>query len=363
MNNNNIAAIAAAAIACTLAALPARAQVTVFGVADAAVRRVDNEGRSAVNSVVSGANSTSRLGFRGTEDLGDGLYAGFHLEHGIALDLGSPASATQFFDRRSTVSLGNRQLGELRVGRDFVPSYNNWGRYDPFSYVGVAGANNFVNATPVGPIRAAFGSGGNTTVRSSNAVQWILPQGWAGLQGEVMWAKREGGLAANGQHDVRGARLGWSNGKLEVSGAVTVSSNDLTTAAGADFKDVVLGGRADLGVLRASVALRRFSLKDARQTQLLLGAWVPLGGLGEIKLSYNQANLQGRVGNTVIDANDARQVGLGYVYTLSKRSAVYGTVSRVQNRGAATYAVPGGASGLAGGGTSTGLEFGVRHNF
>lgn len=360
--NDNKAAIAAAAIACTLGASGAQAQVTVFGVADAAVRRVDNQGLAAVNSVVSGANSTSRLGFRGIEDLGDGLYAGFHLEHGIALDLGAPVSATQFFDRRSTVSLGNRQLGEVRVGRDFVPTYNNWGRYDPFSYVGVAGANNFVNAGPVGPIRAAFGSGGNTTVRSSNAVQWILPPGWGGLQGEVMWAKREGGLAASGQHDLRGARLGWANSSYEVSGAVTISSNDLTTAAGSDFKDMVLGGRADLGVLRASLVLRRFTLKDARQTQLLLGAWVPLGK-GEIKLSYNQANLQGRVGNTVIDANDARQVGLGYVYGFSKRSAVYGTVSRVQNRGAATYVVPGGASGLAGGGTSTGLEFGVRHNF
>ena len=38
-----------------------------------------------------------------------------------------------------------------RAGRDFVPTYVNWGRYDPFSYVGVAGANNFVSATPTGP--------------------------------------------------------------------------------------------------------------------------------------------------------------------------------------------------------------------
>ena len=66
--------------------------VTVFGVADLALRRVDNEGRGGVSSVVSGSNSTSRLGFRGSEDLGGGLFAGFHLEHGIAMDLGTQAT-------------------------------------------------------------------------------------------------------------------------------------------------------------------------------------------------------------------------------------------------------------------------------
>jgi predicted porin len=349
-------------LALLLGAAGAQAQVTLFGVADVAVRRVDNEGRGHTQSMVSGSNSTSRLGFRGTEDLGGGLFAGFHLEHGIALDVGSPANSALFFDRRSTVSLGSRAWGELRAGRDFVPSYSNWGRYDPFSYVGVAGSNNFVSATPVGPIRAAFGSGANTTVRSSNSLQYILPSGWAGMQGELMLAKREGGTAAGGQHDLRGARLGWASPSFEVSGAVTISSNDLTTATGTDFKDMVLGGRANLGPVRASVAVRRFTLKDARQTNVLVGAVVPLGQ-HEIKLSYTQVDLQGKVGNTVIDANDSRQLGLGYGYVLSKRSVVYSTLSRVQNRGAASYAVPGGPSGLAGGGTSTGFEFGVRHNF
>jgi predicted porin len=351
-----------AALALLAAPLVHAQGVTVFGIADAAVRRVDNQGLSAVNALVSGSNSTSRLGVRGTEDLGGGLFAGFHLEHGILLDVGNPASATQFWDRQSTVSIGSKTWGEIRAGRDFVPTYRNWSRYDPFSYVGAAGANNFVSATPAGPIRSAFGSGGNTTVRSSNAVQWLLPQGWAGLNGEVMWAKREGGTAANGQHDLRGLRLGWGGPSFEVSGAVVYSSNDLTRAIGASFRDVALGGSANLGAARVSVVVRRFSLDQARQTQLLVGAWVPVGN-GEIKLSYNQADLSGRAGSTVLDANDARQIGLGYVHSLSKRSVAYATLARIDNRGAATYTVPGGASGLAGGGTSTGVEFGVRHSF
>jgi predicted porin len=94
----------------------------------------------------------------------------------------------------------------------------------------------------------------------------------------------------------------------------------------------------------------------------LLGAWIPVGQ-GTVKISLNRANLSGRVGTVSIDANDSQQLALGYVYDLSKRSALYTTVSVIKNKGAATYAVPGGASGMTGGGTSRGLEGGLRHNF
>ena len=70
-----------------------------------------NTGGGSVKSLVSGSNSTSRIIIRGVEDLGGGLSAGFHLEHGILLDTGTAVSATQFWDRRSTVSLDERRLG------------------------------------------------------------------------------------------------------------------------------------------------------------------------------------------------------------------------------------------------------------
>ena len=139
--------LAIAALA-TATAAQAQSSVTVSGIADAAVRVVSNEDRGSVKSLVSGSNSTSRLVFRGTEDLGDGLSAGFHLEHGIRLDSGEAVQSTQFWDRRSTVSLASRTLGELRAGRDFVPSYVAWTRHDPFSYVGVGGSTNLISATP-----------------------------------------------------------------------------------------------------------------------------------------------------------------------------------------------------------------------
>jgi len=348
-------------LALALSAGAAGAQsITLFGVADAAYRHVSNEGKGSIDALVSGSNSTSRLGFRGTEDLGGGLWAGFHLEHGLLLDVGTPASTQLFFDRRSTVSVGNRAWGEVRIGRDFVPTYNNWSRYDPFAYVGVAGSNNFISATPTGPIKSAFGSGLNTTVRSSNSVQWVLPANPAGLEGEVMVAFREGGTAANGQHDLRGLRLGYRDKTWGVAVASTRSRNDLTSAG--SFSDSSIGGSVDLGSVRLSAAWRRLSQASARQTNLLLGARVPVGS-GEVRMSFNRVDLSGKVGTASIDANDARQLGLGYVHNLSKRSALYATLSMIDNAGAATYVVPGGPSGMAGGGSSKGFEVGLRHTF
>lgn len=351
------------AAACALVfagAATAQSGVTVSGIADAAVRSVNNEGGGSTRSVVSGSNSTSRLVFRGTEDLGDGLSAGFWLEHGIALDTGNPAGGTAFFDRRSTVSLASRALGELRLGRDYVPTYIAWSRHDPFSHVGVAGSNNFGGNGPTGPIRAAFGTNANTTVRANNSLQLFLPGGLGGLEGAVMVAAGEGGTAANGASKLNGLRVGWSSGPYGVVVATARTTNDLTGSSN-KFKDTVVGGNAGFGEVKLTLAWRKFEYTSAEQTNLLVGA-VWSHGLGDLKFSYVKGNLRGRVGTTQIDANDATQVGLGYVYNLSRRSALYVSAARITNDGRGNFVIPGGPA-LTAGGTSTGYEAGVRHNF
>ena len=104
MKNKLLTPFAAAALAALSGATAAQSSVTLGGVADAAVRMVRNEGVGSVKSVISGGNATSRLIVRGSEDLGGGLSAGFHLEHGIALDTGSASGGAQFWDRRSTIA-------------------------------------------------------------------------------------------------------------------------------------------------------------------------------------------------------------------------------------------------------------------
>jgi predicted porin len=339
----------------------AQSSITLYGIADLGARYVHNESVGSIRSLSSGNNSTSRIGFRGREDLGDGLYAAFNLEAGIAADTGSSVSATQFFDRAAHAGLGSRTLGEVRLGRDYVPTYSNWVRFDPFSNVGAAGVGNLISATPLGPVRSAFGSGQNTLVRSNNSLQYLLPSDLGGIEGSVMVAAGEGGTAANGQHKLASARLGYAKGPLVVSAATAWTENNLT--AGERFKDHIVGGSYDFGLVRLSGAWRRFSFAAAKETHALLAAVVPVGGSGQLKLSYQRVRFDGRVGAVDIAPNSASQAGLGYVHNLSKLTALYATVSRIGNGGLSAFAVPGGPAGLPAGGASKGAEAGLRMSF
>lgn len=357
MDRKLIAACAACACATSAAA---QSSVSVSGIVDVAGRHVSNEGVGSIQSMVSGSNSTSRLIFSGREDLGGGLSASFHLEHGLLADTGTPAAADKFWDRRSTVSLSSASLGEARLGRDFVPSYVVWTRHDPFSYVGVARSANLVSATPAGPIRAAFGTNPNTTVRSDNAVQLLLPGASGGVEGGILVAAGEGGDVASGRAKVLGIRLGYAGKRFGASAATTRSENSLTTAG--RFRDSVLGAHVDVAKVKLSAAWRQFKYDQAKQTLILLGA-VATWGPHEVKASWLKADLSGRVGATRIDGNDAGQIGLGYVYHLSKRTALYATAASVSNDGAARYVITDGPAGMSAGGTSRGYEAGIRHRF
>jgi len=100
----------------------AQSHLTVYGIADAGVRH--SSGMTASNapsalsssSVASGVNNTSRLGFRGREDLGDGTYALFNFESGLNIDTGATANTAKFFDRAAVVGLGGN-WGQVTAGR------------------------------------------------------------------------------------------------------------------------------------------------------------------------------------------------------------------------------------------------------
>ncbi len=106
---------------------------------------------------------------------------------------------------------------------------------------------------------------------------------------------------------------------------------------------------------------------DVRKNTAEIGVHVPVGAVGRIRASY--AVLDDRSGTALTNANgslrsdnDVRQIGLGYVHDLSKRTALYTNYARLTNKGQATYVVSGGRAPL-GGQKSTGIEFGVRHLF
>ncbi len=346
----------------------AQSSVTLSGTVDLALRQVSNGRLGSIKSQVSGANQTSKLVLRGSEDLGGGWRAGFLLDSTLLADTG--ATSTPFWDRQSTVSLSHGVAGELRLGRDWAPTHLLWTAMDPFTTLGVASANTFRSVFASRALGQAFGATAdantqNPTLRVGNAVEVFLPQGLGGVYGALMVSAGEGGSAAAGAVRGEGGRLGWANAKLHVGLARYKTRN---AAAGEPFTDETWGASYDWGWLRASAAQRRWTYRTDRTTNTLLAAQVPLGQ-GQLKLSWLKADQSGST--AALSANDATMLGAGYVHNLSRRSALYGHIAQVRNQAGAAFTVPGGpaTSGVAtaanyfGGQASRAFELGVRHSF
>jgi len=324
----------------------AQSSVTLFGVVDEAARYVKN-GDLKIKSLASGGINTSRLGVRGTEDLGDGLKAGFWLETGLNPDSGTTSDSTRFWNRRSTVSLiGN--FGEVRLGRDFTPTYTGYSDYDVFGDNGVAASGKF---------DSSLGTARDTGTRADNQIAYLTPGNLGGFYGRASVASGEGTAGKK----YYGARAGYAAGPLDVSAAY--GQTTVAPIAGDDkFKTADFGASYDFGVVKAMGYYTQSKFAAQKIATYSLGAVVPVG-LGLIKAAYTHANASGTNAVGVnVDANDANQFALGYIYNLSKRTAVYGTAAYIKNKGAATFAVAS-APAMVAGGKSTGAEVGIRHSF
>ncbi|MBB3181928.1 porin [Variovorax sp. Sphag1AA] len=421
----SLVALAALAVA---GAASAQSSVTLFGVVDAAFSGFSNKTETAAGKSIttsqtimrnSGYNA-SRLGFRGQEDLGGGLAAGFWLEAALGNDdgtfgaglNGAPASS-QLFNRRSTLSLSG-VFGELRMGRDYVPTFWNDIVFDPFGINGV-GTNLILSASGFnsqGAVTNGF-SANPTQIRASNSVGYLLPPNLGGFYGQVMYAFNEqtsydpgsftpptaAAIAANPSLATTGnnarvgrnvsGRFGYANGPLDVAasyGASTIASNYfLGTTTNLDTWN--LGASYDFGVVKVFSEYSNNKLKIENSNPLanplgfrepgangwLLGATVPVGP-GLIRFAYSAVKYNNitRLNQVfgVADAPEADKWALGYVHNLSKRTALYATVARVNNKNGADLTVGGPnyftANAVTGALTpksSTGYDLGIRHAF
>jgi len=381
--------IALAVLAASGAAM-AQSSVTLFGILDAGVGYVKNEGTGHTTGLINGGNSTSRIGFRGTEDLGGGLAASFWLEGALSNDVGNGATQTTGldFNRRSTISLAGT-FGEVRLGRDFAASYLTTLAYDPFGQRGLGivetvGYGASGTNTAAG---AAANQGGITRV--SNSVAYFLPATLGGFYGNVQYAFGErnsnqtaitlaNGLsttAANAITDktgnYAGGRIGFANGPLDVSGSYGQFSDAIRTVGAAsyaeDYKVANIGASYDFGVVKPMVLLQtekvdgRAAIAEFKINTYSIGATAPLGA-GLLRAGVSRYDLKN-------SNNDANKFAIGYVYNLSKRTAVYADVARINNKGAATYTFGGiggsltGSAAPAAGGNATGVAVGVKHAF
>ncbi len=295
-------------------------------------------------------------------------------------------------------------FGEIRLGRDYTPTFWNDTVFDPFG-------TNGVGTNLISTANSSFGAwnGGATTsvpgitnvtgsnyVLASNTVGYFLPPNLGGFYGQVMYGfhertKYDPGAATpdvlNSQRTGRyvGGRFGYANGPLDVAASYGQSTigDDFFDGITTKVKTFNLGASYDFGVVKLfgeyskaknevdNEAIFFTPTTDIDLKGYLIGATVPVGP-GLIRVAYSAVKYDLNVPATLfgtIDDPKANKFAIGYVHNLSKRTALYATVARIRNKNGAGLTVGGPSFVTSFGGsafqpkTSTGYDFGIRHAF
>lgn len=322
--------VALAALACAATA-SAQSSVTIYGRLDVGVTR-QNDGTTSLNGSngQTGAagerwdvrqGSGNRLGFRGTEDLGGGLSAGFHFEHRFTADNGA-ADAT-FWAARSYLQLQSKTLGRVYLGREYIPAFFPALRLDPWGFdtVGTPGPKHqLANYTIDGGIR------------SNNTVGYQTPS-FAGLTVQAAIAAGEGTRPRG-----TGVNVEYLRGGLYLAAAMDRQSDAQKVA--------LVGGSYDFGFVKPMLTYQRSKVAGVDHRNLSAALTAPIGA-GVLKAGWFRLDPTGADNNTT-------KVGLGYEYFLSKRTSIYADVGSADQEG---------RTGLIERTRTTAVDLGLKHNF
>lgn len=350
--------LTALALAAAASCAHAQTNVTIYGIADAAL--VGENGGSAGHQtkVTSGAASASRLGFRGSEDLGDGMSAFFTLETGTKIDTGELDATNTIFNRQAFVGLKTK-AGSVALGRQYTPYHLALVEaVDPF-HTGYAGTSK--NLLP----------DNGTNVRTSNTITYSSPR-TSGFGVDLAYsAGEQTEISAGRQY---GGAVVYSGGPLNLRLVYNAKNTDVAaTAVSHDIgRNVLFGGNynfrwirvyfgyeVDKGFNSATLpnannpygGVKPTASTDGRDA--LLGFSAPVGP-GELMFS-----VQHKDDRTSFN-QDASEWGVGYLYPLSKRTGLYAAYAHIDNRNGAGYTV---GNNTESGSGSTGVNLGIRHTF
>jgi predicted porin len=347
-----------------LVSAPAFAQsnVTIYGIADAYVG-FGSHGDNDVAAVQSGGLSGSRLGFRGTEDLGNGLKAVFTLEQGFNIDDGSGLGNAS---RQAFVGLGG-SWGTVSLGRQYAPGYD-------FQYDAVL-------SSAISPQAILSGDAGSTIAPNSDA-RWnnsIAYNGsFSGLKVRAIYAMSAGestettaaapGVWSDPSDDDRfGLGLEYGNGPLKVGAVYHYIKDSVGTVATDDQTEWLVGGSYNFGFLTLAA-----SYQDAEAIDNVRGAdgdlWqvgviVPVGAAGNVHVAYGELDADNVIGT---QSAKAKSYTLAYTHALSKRTTAYAGWNRTDNDTGLDFGAINDLdkTGLRNGGEEADLfVVGVRHAF
>ncbi len=339
-----IIALAVAGLASTAAF--AQSNVTIYGVADVYYANARATGMDSQNVINSGGLSGSRIGFKGTEALGNGISALFTLEYGVDVDANTGLGNSSAGARQQMVGLtggfGTIVAGRLQTaGYDFACSTNPIGgsALDPMAKLGVA-------------TLLSCGQAG----RADNAAAYISPN-FGGFTVAVNHGRvtEAANSFVTGKDAYANLLTGvYSNGPIAAN--LTYSKVTLAnTEASDDIVEYGLGGSFDFKMAKVFGAYQTAKSGNAsRNNKWQLSGAIPVGA-GAIVVEYAKNSIK-----STAASDNSRAWNLSYTHSLSKRTTAYAGYTRVSNDEFASRAA---LIAPEAGGKSSVVAMGVRHTF
>ncbi len=303
----------------------AQSNIEIYGRLNTSLER-QKAGSESLTGMV---DNSSRIGFRGTEDLGGGLKALFMLEHGFNADTGT--NQGDMWARESWVGLEGG-FGRLRLGN--TPS----GTY--FATADYVSMHNHDTGTSSDALYAYV------IMRDTDKISYTTPS-LGGLTAELQYSLKE---TATGGDNAWEIAANYQTGPLQLGGGyVKFGDNNL-------FAIRALYG---MGAFTFGGYYERDDFDGDKRNNFRLAGMYAMGA-SEFHLNFGMAGDTGDV-----DDSGAKQFTLGYNYNLSKRTKVYAFYTRIDNESNAAYTPSRlqGGLGLTDGQDFSSFALGLRHNF
>jgi predicted porin len=328
-------ALVAAMTAAFTSVAQAQSNITIYGRLNTSIERIDLDGETSTEV----RNNASRIGFKGVEDIGNGLKAQFVIEHGFESDTGAQ-SQTAFWARESNVGLSGN-FGTVRLGNFFVSE----AYYATADYVSMHNHDTGLSSDAFYAFNFNLASG-----KMQNAIAYTSP---------VISGFRADAQITEDNDNAGGRRVAlagnYDAGPLHL-GAGYEDFNDVKSFAIRGLYEmgaITLGGyiEQNSGDIAVDTGLGTV-IVDAGRLNIRVSAMYTMGA-SEFHANYGNA---GELDD--IEDSGAQQYTLGYNYNLSKRTKVYGYYTSIQSDGAF-------GAGLYGFGVEdfSTLAVGIRHNF
>jgi predicted porin len=339
------------------AASGAADSVSVYGVVDMGVAYV-NGGTGTVKAI-SGMGSTSRIGFKGNENLGNGWFAGFMLESGFQSDTGVAGGTTtqgdsSLFNRESNIWIGSDSFGLIKLGRQYPAMVSL--ALDPFFGVGGFSPYGTVVATNTDLGRGA--SLGDS--RISNAISYTT-MNLGGFTSQVLYAPRESSTAGYPRTADYGIEGHYTNGALLYLGGQYNVVNTDPSGTVPSVKNIWsgFGVQYKLGDAVLSYELNNVAPRSAGSyiaQSHMLGAVYSPNARNDYQLALLYRNVAGN------HALNSFTIGFGYGYNLSKATTLYTRIGHVFNNSKGVSSLSSTTVTAAGNDVSV-LAVGLRHRF